>query len=453
MMAVDFSLVEQFRSEVADRLATIAQEAGETRLQQEDAEELARVFIQEALERHAEAQVKLGAAFLSSAEEEEYAEATLAGLFGLGRLQPLVNDETIENININGYDQVWVKRVSDRAHPTEQRRERSSHRIADSDSELIELIRHAASNLGSMERAFNQAQPQLDMQLPGGHRLSAVIEVSRRPTISIRRHTLIDEDRARLSELQRLGMIDERLMVFLRAAVLARRSMIIAGGTNAGKTTLLRALANEIPASERLITIEKARELGLEDFPTLHPDCVALETREPNTEGEGGIDMRQLVRRGLRMDGDRVIVGEVLGDEVIDMLNAMSQGNDGSMCTIHANSADGVFRRIATYAIQAPERLDFAATSSLIGGAIEYIVFIKHGYVRTNTGESLRRVVDTVLEVGEDGTVGGSTPIFGAPSSASDELQLAVPLAEPSALGALQRHGCSADVFQTRRRS
>ena len=125
---------------------------------------------------------------------------------------------------------------------------------------------------------------------------------------------------------------------FLAAAVAARKNIMIAGATNAGKTTLLRALANQIPAEERLITVERALELGLDHFPELHPNVVAFEERLPNSEGQGAITMADLVRRSLRMNPSRVIVGEVLGDEIVTMLNAMTQGNDGSLSTIHANS-------------------------------------------------------------------------------------------------------------------
>jgi hypothetical protein len=145
---------------------------------------------------------------------------------------------------------------------------------------------------------------------------------------------------------------------------------------NAGKTTLIRALSAEIPARERVVTIEQAFELGLEAMPNRHPDLVALEARSANAEGEGGITMARLVRRALRMNADRVIVGEVLGDEVLPMLNAMSQGRSGSMCTIHADSSAGVFRRLASYAVQAPERLPLESTNILIAGSVHFVVFV-----------------------------------------------------------------------------
>ena len=145
---------------------------------------------------------------------------------------------------------------------------------------------------------------------------------------------------------------------------------------NSGKTTLLRALAAEVPPRERIVTIEQAFELGLDRMPARHPDMVALEARPANVEGEGLISVADLVRRALRMNADRVIVGEVLGDEVLPMLNAMSQGRSGSMCTIHADSSAGVFRRIASYAVQAPERLPLEAANLLIAGAIHFVVYL-----------------------------------------------------------------------------
>jgi hypothetical protein len=145
---------------------------------------------------------------------------------------------------------------------------------------------------------------------------------------------------------------------------------------NSGKTTLIRALSAEIPARERVVTIEQAFELGLDAMSNRHPDLVSLEARNANAEGEGAVSMARLVRRALRMNADRVIVGEVLGDEVLPMLNAMSQGRSGSMCTIHADSSAGVFRRLASYAVQAPERLPLESTNMLIAGAVHFVVFV-----------------------------------------------------------------------------
>jgi pilus assembly protein CpaF len=255
---------------------------------------------------------------------------------------------------------------------------------------------------GLSSRPFDTANPQLDLRLPDGSRLSAVMVVCRRPSVSIRRARL---GKVFLSDLIGNGTILPDLGSMLQAAVAARKNLMIAGSTNAGKTTLLRALANEIPPGERLVTVERALELGLDQFPELHPNVVAFEERLPNAEGVGGISMAELVRRSLRMNPSRVIVGEVLGDEIVTMLNAMTQGNDGSLSTIHANSAQEVFNRISTYALQAQERLPVEATQMLIAGAIDFVIFVekRNDYHR---GGTLRRYVSSVREVtGVDGRV------------------------------------------------
>ncbi len=182
---------------------------------------------------------------------------------------------------------------------------------------------------------------------------------------------------------------------------------MIAGATNSGKTTLLRALANEIPPHERLITVERSLELGLGEFKDLHPNVVAFEERLPNSEGVGEVSMADLVRRSLRMNPSRVIVGEVLGDEIVTMLNAMSQGNDGSLSTIHSNSSMEVFNRISTYAIQAPERLPMEATQMLIAGALDFVVFVrKHNdYQHGGTPEPVHREHPRGDRLGRPGAV------------------------------------------------
>ncbi|MGA2836817.1 MAG: ATPase, T2SS/T4P/T4SS family [Acidimicrobiales bacterium] len=302
---------------------------------------------------------------LTHQEEQRLAQTVLDALFGLGRLQVLVDDPDIENIDINGCDRVWAtfadgsKRLMDP--------------VAESDDELVELIRSAAGRFGLSERRFDTARPELDLQLPGGARLSALMAVSARPSVSIRRHRFADLS---LDDLCSMGALDSDLRSLLSAAVRARKNIVVSGAMNSGKTTLLRALAAEIDPRERIVTIEQAFELGLDTGSGRHPDIVALEARPANIEGEGRIPVADLVRRSLRMNADRVIVGEVLGDEVLPMLNAMSQGRSGSMCTIHAESSAGVFRRIASYAVQAPERLPLEATNLLISGALHFVVHL-----------------------------------------------------------------------------
>ncbi len=335
-------------------------------LRGDDRREFARQRVYHHLDLLTADALEPGSAASSAEQELALAQSVLDALFGLGRLQTLIDDPEIENIDINGCDRVWATFADGTKELMEP--------VADSDGELVEMLRSAAGRFGLSERRFDLAAPELDLQLPDGSRLSALMAVSARPAVSIRRHRYADLS---LEDLEQLGTVDAGLRSFLSAAVRARKNIMVAGAMNSGKTTLLRALASEIAPRERIVTIEQAFELGLDTGSARHPDMVALEARAPNIEGEGGISVADLVRRALRMNADRVIVGEVLGDEVLPMLNAMSQGRSGSMCTIHADSSAGVFRRIASYAVQAPERLPLEATNLLIAGALHFVVFLE----------------------------------------------------------------------------
>ncbi|CAN5286543.1 ATPase, T2SS/T4P/T4SS family [soil metagenome] len=394
---IDHDLVRQLRVQVADRLNDQRrrdQMNGVAAMSVDDEREYARSLIVQVLEDYARFQIAEGQAPVSAEEEGSLASAIHSALFGVGRLQPLLDDPEVENIDINGCDCVFVQYGDGREERLPQ--------VADDDEELVELIQILAAHTGLTSRPFDSANPLLDLRLPDGSRLSAVMNVCARPSISIRRARL---GRVFLDELVGNGTMSHDIGAFLKAAVLARKNVMIAGSTNAGKTTMLRALANEIPAHERLVTVERALELGLGEFEDLHPNVVAFEERLSNSEGVGGVEMAELVRRSLRMNPSRVIVGEVLGDEIVTMLNAMSQGNDGSLSTIHSNSSMEVFNRIGTYAIQARERLPLEATNLLIAGALDFVVFIRkrNDYV---SGGTQRRVIESIREVvGHDGQV------------------------------------------------
>jgi Flp pilus assembly CpaF family ATPase len=396
-MAIDQRVVRGMREQVAELLTRQRREdaaAGVAAMTIEDERQFARALIGRVLDQHARTELGAGRTPPGPEQEGELADGIHAALFGVGRLQPLLEDPQVENIDINGYDQVFVGLADGR--------ELSMPPIADSDEELVELVQLLGAYSGLTSRSFDTANPQLDLRLPDGSRLSAVMGVCPRPAISIRRSRL---SRVTLADLVRNGSLNDELATFLSAAVRARKNVMIAGATNAGKTTLLRSLAHEISPTERLITVERALELGLGEFPDLHPNVVPLEERLPNSEGQGAIGMAELVRRSLRMNPSRVIVGEVLGDEIVTMLNAMSQGNDGSLSTIHANSSLEVFNRICTYAIQSAERLPTEATTMLIAGAIDFVVFVERRNERAEGGR-LRRIVTSVREVnGVDGRV------------------------------------------------
>jgi Flp pilus assembly CpaF family ATPase len=424
---VDQLLLRRLREQTADVLARQRREdsaAGVPPMSGEDERQFARAVVGRVLEQHARTELAAGRAPLAAGEEEELANGVHAALYGVGRLQPLLDDPMVENIDINGCDRVFVGYADGR--------EEEAAPVADSDDELVELVQLLGAYSGLASRPFDSANPQLDLRLPDGSRLSAVMGVCARPSLSIRRARVTRVD---LDLLVENGSMSTDLAAFCSAAVAARKNIMIAGATNAGKTTLLRAMAHEIPPHERLITVERALELGLGDLPDLHPNVVAFEERLPNSEGGGAVTMAELVRRSLRMNPSRVIVGEVLGDEIVTMLNAMSQGNDGSLSTIHANSSLEVFNRISTYAIQSKERLPAEATAMLVAGAVDFVVFVQrvNDYAR---GGRLRRTVTSVREVnGVDGRVLSSEVFAAGPDG------VALPSAPVACAADLAEHG------------
>ena len=319
---------------------------------------------------------------LDPTDEKRLVEAVCARMYGAGPLQRLLEDDTIEDISINGWQKVFVVR----ADGTKERLDP----IVGSDDELIELVQQVATYSGINSRPFDAANPQLDLRLPDGSRLSATMGVCAYPVVSIRRDRLGNLE---LDELVELKTFSQEAADFLRSAIAARFNIMIAGATGAGKSTTLRACAGAIGPEERVITIEKALELGLGRDAERHPDIVEFEERLANSEGAGAVPMAELVRRSLRMSPDRVIVGEVLGPEIITMLNAMTQGNDGSLSTIHARNAHEVFNRITTYALQAEERMPKEAVQSLIAGGLDFVVFLNK-----DRATNQRRLM-TILEV------------------------------------------------------
>jgi Flp pilus assembly CpaF family ATPase len=397
LATVDRALVERLRAEVLAALSERNrghQAGGRPPLGPADEQALGRQLIADALERRARDALGAGETVMPEGEEDFLARAVFDALFRLNRLQRLLDDPAIENINANGCDVVWVRYA-------DGRREQVAP-IADSDAELEEMLRTAAARVGIGERRFDRGSPRISLQLPDGSRLFALMAVAARPCLSIRRHRYL---RVTLDDLMPTGTVDLAVRELLRALMAAKKSCVICGGTGAGKTTLLRAMAADIAPSERLITIEDSLELGLDRYPDLHPDCIALEAREANLEGQGAITLAELVRWALRMSPDRVIVGEARGEEVLALLNAMSQGTDGSMATLHASSSRGAFSKLATYAIQAPERLPLEATNLLVANAVHFVIHL------ARNGE--RRVVSSIREVtGAEGPMVTSNEVF-----------------------------------------
>ena len=394
------ALARRIQHDVGDALAAWEHEHRETtgRAPSDDQVRVrASAFIAASVEQANRRRIETGDSPLVADTVDELEERVESLLFSLGDLDRYLNDPFIENIFANGCDRVFFTTADGQRHVGAP--------IADSDDELVDLIRRLASRSGRTERRFDDAQPVLNLRLADGSRLFAVMQVSERPSLSIRRHRY---PKVNLDDLVRLGTIDETLSAVLAAAVSRPRplNVVVCGGTDTGKTTMLRALINEIEPWERFVVIEDSLELHLAADPAAHPNVVELETREPNVEGAGEISMRDLARNALRMAPDRVIVGEVRGGEVVEMLLAMSQGNDGSMCTLHADSSQSALSKIATYALMARERLPIDATNMLIANSVHLIVHL------TKIADG-RRVVSSVREItGAEGNLVLSNEVF-----------------------------------------
>ncbi len=384
---IDHTLLRRLQVQVGDRLEHHMQERTrrhEPRMSDEDVDAFKAELAHQVVEDYAAELAEHGKGTMRWEDTQDLIKALKNRLYGAGSLEALLRDERIEEIDINGWQNVFVdytNGVRAKVPP-----------VFASNEELIETIQTLAAHEGLSGRSFDSANPHVNFRL-GSARVQAVMAVSTMPVISIRLHHR--HMRYTLKDLVANGTIDQPLADFFSAAVRAKKNLIIGGETSAGKTVLLRALAAEISPEERLITIERALELGLEDDEEAHPDIVPMEERLPNAEGEGAVPMRELLMVSKRMRPDRVIVGEVLGDEILVMLNAMMQGNDGSLSTIHANSSEGIVENIIAYAVQAPERLPRAATVSMIANGLGFLVF-----ARRFRGEGdQRRVVHSVREI------------------------------------------------------
>ena len=310
---------------------------------------------------------------------------------GMGDLQPLMEDPDISNIEINGWDNIFVHRRSAPGFS------RWNGTIGESDEDLIQLIRTiSVTGKNTREQPWTNSDWRINFRLPDGSRLHGVQAVSAFPSITIRKH---DYSLSHLSNLVQIGAMPNEVARFLAALVQAKANIVVSGGTNSGKTTLLRALLNVVPPTERIITAEDIPELAVGRDAERHPNTIEMVSLVPNQDGYGGATLTEIMRETLRMNPDRVVVGEIRGAEITQMVRAMTQGNDGSMCSIHADNAIKAVSRLVRYYEEGGHSRENAHTA--IGDAVDFIVHL--GF------RNDRRVVRQVVEVCE-AEVSGKVP-------------------------------------------
>jgi pilus assembly protein CpaF len=321
-------------------------------------------------------------------ERERLSAEILDEVFGLGPLEPLLADPTVSDILVNTYKRVYVERRGILEATGVQFRD---------DAHLMTIIDRIVSAIG---RRIDESSPMVDARLEDGSRVNAIIPplAVDGPSLSIRR---FGHDRLMAEDLVRNNTMTGNMLDLLAGAVKARLNILVAGGTGAGKTTFLNALSSYISDRERIVTIEDAAELQL------HQDhVVRLETRPPNIEGKGQIAQRQLLINCLRMRPDRIIVGEVRGEEALDMLQAMNTGHDGSLTTIHANSPRDAISRLETMVAMASLNIPDSAIRRQIASAVDVVVQV------SRLSDGTRKVTNVAEITGMEGDVVSMQDIF-----------------------------------------
>ncbi len=338
---------------------------------------------------------------LETADRERMLDELFDEVFGLGPLEALMRDDAVSDILVNNAHTVYVERHG--------RLEESNVIFAD-DKHLIRIIQRIVSRVG---RRIDELSPMVDARLPDGSRINAVIPPMALdgPSLSIRR---FGRNPMRIDDLVNNNTVQQDIVEFLSAAIDARVSFLVSGGTGAGKTTLLNALTQFIPSDERVVTIEDSAELQLQNR-----HIVRMETRPPNNEGTGEITQRSLVRNSLRMRPDRIIIGEVRGAEALDMLQAMNTGHEGSLTTIHANDSLDALSRLELMVAMSGYDLPIPVVRQYINSGISLIVHL----ARLKGG--IRRVmqVSEIVSIREGGF--HLEDIFGFEQTGVDELGVA----------------------------
>lgn len=399
----DWTLVRTLRTQVAEQVRDVLtpeQLAGG--LNRTVHEPLALDLVNGEIANYNSRQVAGGGQPLSTGAVARLRTAVLDAIFGLGRLERLLHLEGLEDIYIRGADNVILSFADGRkvAGPP----------VADSDAELIADLQHLAAVNPHGERAFSTADKMLDLTLPNGDRLSASAWFTPRPMVTIRRHGYVD---IALDTLVELGALDEAMQQFLVAAVQAGINVVVSGLPASGKTTMIRALLNELPPSVALGTIESEFELGLHNLRHRHPNVWAAQTMAGGEDGAGAITLSDLVVHSLRQSIDRIIVGEVRGQEILPMLDAMQAGK-GSVSTVHATSTRHTVDRLVNLAMKAGPHITAAYAYRMIADNVDLVVSIQV-IDETPIGGRKHRFIQQIdaLQLSDDAANGVAfTPIF-----------------------------------------
>jgi pilus assembly protein CpaF len=317
---------------------------------------------------------------LSSKEKDSLVVDILHETFGLGPIEPLLYDPDISDILVNRYNQIYIEKFG--------KLQKVDLSFRD-DNHLLQIIDRIVSKIG---RRVDESSPYVDARLPDGSRVNAIIPplALDGPVLSIRRFGV---DPLKMSDLIAFGSVTQNIARVLEGCVKTRLNIIISGGTGTGKTTLLNILSEFIPNNERIVTIEDSAELQMKQ-----EHVVRLETRPPNIEGRGEVTQRDLVRNTLRMRPDRIIVGEVRGGEALDMLQAMNTGHDGSLSTVHSNTARDALARIETMVLMAGMDLPERAIREQVSSAINVVVHL------SRMSDGTRKIVQVSEITGMEGS-------------------------------------------------
>ncbi|GAA2330053.1 ATP/GTP-binding protein [Streptomyces caniferus] len=393
VLPVSRAVIRELQDAVSQDLVE-AERSSESRLSAEDQLELARSLVAKRVSAWAVEEART-ARPLSGAQLETVRQAIINALFKAGPLQQYLEDERVENIVVDG-DRVeidYFDRPTQRVDP-----------VADDDESLVALINRLAARSGHGDRVLNPATPMTNFRLPDRSRVAATL-LTTRPTMAIRRHRVMS---ASLEDLVEWGTLSPALSAFLQGLVAAKQTMLIAGDMGVGKTSLLRALVRKVGAGERIVTLETDRELFLDEDPNVAAHVMAMEERASNGEvGKDGsqtgrVTIADMYPHTLRMLSTRVVVGEVRSTEVVPMLDAMSSGGRGSMCTLHAAYPRLVLPRLVQLCQSAGKDVD--STHQLVANAVNFVVFIRQTD-QTQIGGRRHRYVSDVLQVtpGEGG--------------------------------------------------